>query len=94
MPLNILIKLLYHRWYKDTMLLDPSDNKLMESMGNRFAAGPILIPFRLKYIQMCRHTLILQNLAITDFGNYSCMADNSLGRDRGFIQLSGKELMD
>ena len=42
---------------------------------------------------MCRHTLILQNLAITDFGNYSCMADNSLGRDRGFIQLSGKKFM-
>eukprot|EP00090_Calanus_glacialis_P046240 TRINITY_DN8974_c0_g1_i4.p1 TRINITY_DN8974_c0_g1~~TRINITY_DN8974_c0_g1_i4.p1 ORF type:complete len:151 (-),score=37.50 TRINITY_DN8974_c0_g1_i4:35-448(-) len=53
------------------MLLDPSDNKQMESAGNR-------------------HTLILQNLAITDFGNYSCMADNSLGRDRGFIQLSGR----
>ena len=34
---------------------------------------------------------MLQNLAITDFGNYSCMADNSLGRDRGFIQLSGEE---
>ena len=40
---------------------------------------------------MCSHTLILQNLAITDFGNCSCMAENSLGRDRGFIQLSGKE---
>jgi len=59
------------RWYKDTMLLDPSENKQMESLGSR-------------------HTLLLQNLAITDFGNYSCMADNSLGRDRGFIELSGR----
>ena len=73
------------------MLLDPSNNKQMESMGNRYVADPIPIPYKLKYIKMCRHTLILQNLAITDFGNYSCMADNSLGRNKGFIELSGKK---
>merc|ERR1712228_1014058 len=37
-----------------------------------------------------RHTLTLTNLAVTDFGNYSCMADNSLGRGWGFLYISGK----
>jgi hypothetical protein len=69
------------------MLLDPSDNKQMGSTGKRYVACPIPITYLYK---MCRHTLKLQNLAITDFGNYSCMADNSLGRERGFIELSGK----
>jgi len=59
------------RWYKDTMLLDPSHHRQMETMGDR-------------------HTLILHNLQITDFGNYSCVADNGLGRDRASLLLSGK----
>ena len=37
-----------------------------------------------------RHVLTLRNVKETDFGNYSCMADNSLGRDRGSIEVSGK----
>ena len=37
-----------------------------------------------------KHVLILRNVKETDFGNYSCTADNSLGRNRGFIDVSGK----
>jgi len=59
------------RWYKDTMLLDPSEKQMMQSFGTR-------------------HSLLLKDLGITDFGNYSCVAENSLGRDRGFMLLSGK----
>ena len=51
-------------WYKDTMLLDHSENKKMESEGSK-------------------HTLVVNSLAITYFGNYSCVAENSIGRDRG-----------
>lgn len=36
-----------------------------------------------------RHVLTLKKVKETDFGNYSCMADNSLGRDRGSIEVSG-----
>lgn len=59
------------KWYKDTMLLDPTNNRHMETFGNR-------------------HVLILRNVRETDFGNYSCTADNSLGRQRGFIDVSGR----
>ena len=37
-----------------------------------------------------RHVLTLKKVKETDFGNYSCMADNSLGRERGSIEVSGK----
>ena len=40
---------------------------------------------------LCRHSLLLPDLGITDFGNYSCVAENSLGRDRGFMHLSGQK---
>uniref|UniRef100_A0A0K2SXN7 Ig-like domain-containing protein n=1 Tax=Lepeophtheirus salmonis TaxID=72036 RepID=A0A0K2SXN7_LEPSM len=59
------------KWYKDTMLLDPTNNRHMETFGNK-------------------HVLILRNVRETDFGNYSCMADNSLGRQRGSIEVSGR----
>ena len=58
------------KWYKDTMLLDPTNTRHMEVYGNR-------------------HVLTLKKVKETDFGNYSCMADNSLGRDRGSIEVSG-----
>merc|ERR1712241_212010 len=59
------------KWYKDTMLLDPTNARHMESYGNK-------------------HVLILRNVGEADFGNYSCTADNSLGRQRGFIDVSGR----
>ena len=59
------------KWYKDTMLLDPTNNRHMETYGDR-------------------HVLLLKNVRETDFGNYSCMAHNSLGREKGSISLSGR----
>jgi len=59
------------KWYKDTMLLDPNNNRHMETYGNR-------------------HVLILRHVSETDFGNYSCSADNSLGTQRGSIEVSGR----
>ena len=59
------------KWYKDTMLLDPTNTRLMETFGNR-------------------HVLTLKNVREVDFGNYSCMADNSLGRQWGAIEVSGR----
>jgi len=59
------------KWYKDTMLLDPTNNRHMQTYGNK-------------------HVLQLKNVRETDFGNYSCMADNSLGRQRGSIEVSGR----
>jgi len=37
-----------------------------------------------------RHTLILHKVTASDFGNYSCVADNSIGKNRASIELSGK----
>ena len=62
------------RWYKDTMLLEPNNNRHMESFGNR-------------------HVLTIRNVRETDFGNYSCAADNSLGRERGFTDVSGESVL-
>ena len=36
-----------------------------------------------------RHRLVIQYVRDSDFGNYSCYAENELGRSRGFIELSG-----
>ena len=59
------------RWYKDTMLLDPSHHRQMETDGER-------------------HSLVLHHLKITDFGNYSCLADNGLGSSKASILVSGR----
>ncbi|XP_026470205.1 myosin light chain kinase, smooth muscle-like, partial [Ctenocephalides felis] len=37
-----------------------------------------------------KHSLIIKNVQVGDFGNYSCIADNSLGRAKKYIELSGK----
>ena len=59
------------RWYKDTMLLDPSHHRQMETDGQR-------------------HSLVLHHLKITDFGNYTCLADNGLGTSKASILVSGR----
>ncbi|XP_021925523.1 lachesin-like isoform X1 [Zootermopsis nevadensis] len=58
-------------WYQDTILLDPTDRRKMESRGNK-------------------HTLNIRNVQGSDFGNYSCVADNSLGRAKKYMELSGR----
>ncbi|XP_017002962.3 igLON family member 5 isoform X1 [Drosophila takahashii] len=37
-----------------------------------------------------RHTLTIRHIQQEDFGNYSCVADNSLGRSRKYMELSGR----
>ncbi|XP_055384534.1 lachesin [Condylostylus longicornis] len=37
-----------------------------------------------------RHTLIIRKVHPQDFGNYSCVAENQLGKSRKTLQLSGK----
>jgi hypothetical protein len=36
-----------------------------------------------------RHRLLLTSLLLEDFANYSCYAENELGKARQFILLSG-----
>ncbi|XP_044757427.1 MAM domain-containing glycosylphosphatidylinositol anchor protein 2-like [Coccinella septempunctata] len=36
------------------------------------------------------HTLTIRNVQMSDFGNYSCNVFNSIGRDKRYIELSGK----
>lgn len=37
-----------------------------------------------------RHTLNIRHVQQDDFGNYSCVADNSLGRSKKYMELSGR----
>uniref|UniRef100_B3P8I2 GG11171 n=1 Tax=Drosophila erecta TaxID=7220 RepID=B3P8I2_DROER len=37
-----------------------------------------------------RHMLTIRHIQQEDFGNYSCVADNSLGRSRKYMELSGR----
>ena len=37
-----------------------------------------------------RHSLLIHRASRQDFGNYSCAAENKLGRSRAFIEVSGK----
>ncbi|XP_065344709.1 lachesin-like [Cloeon dipterum] len=37
-----------------------------------------------------KHTLSISNVQSGDFGNYSCVADNSLGRAKKYMELSGR----
>lgn len=58
-------------WYRDTMQLDTTERRIMESRGSR-------------------HTLIIRKVHTSDFGNYTCVADNQLGKSRKSITLTGK----
>ena len=40
-----------------------------------------------------RHVLVLRKVAEDDFGNYSCSAENHLGKSRAFIEVSGMMMM-
>ncbi|XP_035794906.1 netrin receptor DCC-like [Anopheles albimanus] len=37
-----------------------------------------------------RHTLTIRHVQQEDFGNYSCVADNSLGRSKKYMEVSGR----
>lgn len=37
-----------------------------------------------------RYTLRLRKMQKNDFGNYSCVADNGLGKSKRFIEVTGK----
>ena len=40
-----------------------------------------------------RHELLIHEAGKEDFGNYSCSAENKLGRSRAFIEVSGKYVL-
>lgn len=37
-----------------------------------------------------RYTLVVRKVHVPDFGNYSCVAENQLGKSRKTLQLTGK----
>ncbi|PSN32318.1 hypothetical protein C0J52_27804 [Blattella germanica] len=37
-----------------------------------------------------RHTLIIRKVQASDFANYSCVADNQIGKNRQKLELSGR----
>lgn len=37
-----------------------------------------------------KYTLIIRKFQPSDFGNYSCVADNALGRTKKYIEVSGR----
>jgi len=45
---------------------------------------------RLMEVRGSRHSLIIRNVQPSDYANYSCEADNKLGRNRKHIELSGE----
>ncbi|XP_066907829.1 limbic system-associated membrane protein isoform X3 [Halyomorpha halys] len=45
---------------------------------------------RIMEVRGSRHTLIIRKVQSSDFGNYSCLADNQIGKTKQFLELSGK----
>lgn len=44
---------------------------------------------RITEVRGSRHTLIVRKVQASDFGNYSCVADNVVGKSRAYVELSG-----
>ncbi|KAJ8910010.1 hypothetical protein NQ315_006014, partial [Exocentrus adspersus] len=68
--INLMALTLNVLWYRDTMQLDTTERRIMESRGSR-------------------HTLVIRKVHRSDFGNYTCVADNQLGKTRKSVQLTG-----
>ncbi|RZF35719.1 hypothetical protein LSTR_LSTR009587 [Laodelphax striatellus] len=45
---------------------------------------------RIMEVRGSRHTLVISRVQASDFGNYSCVADNQVGKAREYLELSGK----
>lgn len=46
--------------------------------------------WRITDVRGNRYTLRLRKVQKTDFGNYSCVADNGLGKSKRLIEVTGK----
>jgi len=46
--------------------------------------------WRITDVRGNRYTLRLRKVQKTDFGNYSCVADNGLGKSKRSIEVTGK----
>uniref|UniRef100_A0A0K8SXE7 Lachesin n=1 Tax=Lygus hesperus TaxID=30085 RepID=A0A0K8SXE7_LYGHE len=45
---------------------------------------------RIAEVRGSRNTLIIRKVQASDFGNYSCLADNIIGKTRQYLELSGR----
>ncbi|XP_073987236.1 protein amalgam isoform X2 [Rhodnius prolixus] len=45
---------------------------------------------RITEVRGSRNTLIIRKVQASDFGNYSCLADNNIGKTRQYLELSGR----
>ncbi len=42
----------------------------------------------------CRHTMLIRDVRMEDFGNYSCSASNMLGKARAYITVQGEPMIE
>jgi len=76
------------RWYKETMVLDGSDRRRMEEFGKKHL---LLLGSMDRHGQSYHHEdEDGAHGEDDDFGNYSCLAENSLGRQRATVAVSGR----